>query len=180
MGRAALDNPGIFWDVDRYFYGMEKNPCQNRRQVMERYADYLDELYPKRCCDTNPEITHRIPIPEIEPLCQDCPACRNKEAGVSEEQEEIDVRLAAFMKQQKKPRISNRIISRCFKPIRGLCYGLHGGKVFLHILDKEGKNKTIRNCGLGFVLRRVMEQLPSELLDEDFVLTEDRGEMQYH
>ena len=177
MGRAAIDNPSVFWDVDRYFYGMEKNPCQNRRQVLEKYASYLDQLYPKRCCDKEKEITHRIPVPKVDLLCQDCPTCRDDDRTESEEQKDVDQMIAEWMKQQKKVRIHNRIIMRCFKPIRGLFYGLPGGKIFLHTLDKVSRESSIRNCGPGFILRRVMEELPSELLDQDFVLSEDRGDI---
>ena len=178
MGRTAIDNPSIFWDVDRYFYGMEKNPCQNRRQVLEKYASYLDELYPKRCCDTEEESTHRLPVPQVSRLCNDCPICRDTSQTVSDEQQELDEFLSSFMKKQKKPRISNRLIGRCFKPIRGLFYGLPGGKVYLHTLDKVAGDKSIRNCGPGFVLRRVIDQLPSDLLDQDFILSEARGDVQ--
>ena len=177
MGRAAIDNPSIFWDVDRYFYGMEKNPCQNRRQVLEKYASYLDELYPKRCCDTEEEITHRIPVPNVDRLCDDCPICRDNNKIVSEKQKELDQFLASWMKKQKKDRISNRLIGRCFKPIRGLFYGLPGGKVYLHTLDKVSRDKSIRNCGPGFILRRVIDQLPADLLDQDFILSEVRGDV---
>jgi hypothetical protein len=31
-------NPSVFWDIDRYFYGLDQNPCQNRRQVLEQYC----------------------------------------------------------------------------------------------------------------------------------------------
>ncbi|KAL3911279.1 MAG: hypothetical protein SGILL_007343, partial [Bacillariaceae sp.] len=42
MGRAAADNPCIFWDADRYFYGEATNPCQTRREILEKYCAYLE------------------------------------------------------------------------------------------------------------------------------------------
>jgi hypothetical protein len=177
MGRAAIDNPAIFWDVDRYFYGLERNPCQNRRQVLEQYASYLEVLYPKRCCDMEEEITHRIPVPKTNQLCRNCPNCRDKYGTEDETQDEAEHVVTMRLKHSKKAKISNRIIGRCFKPIRGLFYALPGGKVFLHTLDKTARDKSIRNCGPGYILRRVMEQVPSELLDQDFIFSEDRDDV---
>lgn len=45
LGRAAIDNPAQFWDVDRYFYG-STNPCRNRRQVLEQYCQYWNKHIP--------------------------------------------------------------------------------------------------------------------------------------
>jgi hypothetical protein len=46
---SAIDNPALFADVDRYFYGLPSNPCRNRRQVLEAYCQYLmEQLYPRR------------------------------------------------------------------------------------------------------------------------------------
>ena len=177
MGRAAIDNPAIFWDVDRYFYGMKENPCQNRRQVLEQYASYLDDLYPRRCCDENEEITHHIPVPKID-LCLHCPTCRDSDGAAEGETLEQVRRVATGGNQKdRKPKISNRIIGRSFKPIRGLFHALPGGKVFLHTLDKLARDTSIRNCGPGYILRRVMEQIPSELLDQNFLSSEDRKDV---
>lgn len=174
MGRAAIDNPSIFWDADRYFYGMRNNPCQNRRQVLEQYASYLEDLYPKRCCDTNEEMTHQIPVPKINQLRLYCRSCRDKCRPEEKMQEEVDGQIALIeMNENKKTKIATRIIGRSFKPIRGLFHGLPGGKVFLHTLDKLGRDKTIRNCGPGYILRCVMEEIPSDLLDQNFILSED-------
>jgi len=169
MGRAAIDNPAIFWDADRYFYGMDRNPCQNRRQVLEQYASYLEALYPRRCCDLDDQITHRIPVPQIKQLRPYCPICRDiYQTGEEKEREE-----ETEFKQKNKLKISNRLVGRSLKPIRGLFYGLPGGKVFLRLLDSMARNITIRNCGPGYILRRVIQEMPGDLLDQDFVLSED-------
>ena len=65
LGRSAMDNPSIFWDVDRYFYNCKTNPCINRRQVVQKYCTYLEKLYPRRCCDTDERITYKLPVPII-------------------------------------------------------------------------------------------------------------------
>ena len=173
LGRVAIDNPAIFWDADRYFYGLETNPCQNRRQVLERYASYLEVLYPKRCCDIDEEITHRIPVPtivELRPYCTICQDKYGKENGKGEDVKEIAMKV---IEKRNKVMIASRILGRSFKPIRNLFHGLPGGKVFLHTLDKASRDKSIRNCGPGYVLRRVMDQVPPRLLDQNFILTED-------
>lgn len=177
MGRAAIDNPSIFWDVDRYFYGMARNPCQNRRQVLEQYATYLEVLYPKRCCDDNEEITYRLPVPRINQLRPFCPICRNMYRAEQENHtgQEKTTNIAETGKKCKA-KIANRIIGRSFKPIRGLFYALPGGKIFLHTLDKLGRDRSIRNCGPGYILRLVMEQIPSRLLDQNFVLSEQQND----
>ncbi|CAD7976031.1 unnamed protein product [Amoebophrya sp. A25] len=49
LGRAAMDSPAIFADVDRFFYGEATNPCRTRREVLEKYSEYLARLYPAQC-----------------------------------------------------------------------------------------------------------------------------------
>mmetsp|Transcript_25701 Transcript_25701/g.60253 ORF Transcript_25701/g.60253 Transcript_25701/m.60253 type:complete len:200 (-) Transcript_25701:20-619(-) len=173
LGRAAIDNPAIFWDADRYFYGLERNPCQNRREVLERYACYLEVLYPKRCCDLEEEITHHIPVPKIVPLSPYCPICEDKYRANSEIEEDLEKIAVKAIEKRKKAMIATRIIVRSFKPIRGLFHGLPGGKVFLQKLDKTSRDTSIRNCGPGYMLRRVMDQTPSQLLDQHFVFSEE-------
>ena len=174
MGRAAIDNPAIFWDADRYFYGMERNPCQNRRKVLEQYASYLETLYPRRCCDLDDQITYRIPVPQIKQLRPYCPICRDLyQTGEEKEGEDEIMTLTPEFKQKNKSKIANRLVGRSLKPIRGLFYGLPGGKVFLRLLDSTARNITIRNCGPGYILRRVIQEMPDDLLDQDFFLSED-------
>ena len=172
LGRAAIDNPAMFWDVDRYFYGLDRNPCQNRRQVLERYAGYLEVLYPKRCCDVDEEITHHIPVPKIIQLRPYCPICQDKYRIKDENEEDMKITAMKAVKARKKAMIATRILGRSFKPIRGLFHGLPGGKVFLHTLDKTSRDTSIRNCGPGYILKRVIDQTPSQLLDQNFVFSE--------
>ena len=76
LGRAARENPSIFADADRYFYKCETNPCHNRRQVLTLYCEYLERVYPRRCCDEDPRITSRMPAPQVERLQDYCNYCR--------------------------------------------------------------------------------------------------------
>ena len=45
-----MDNPCLFHDVDRYFYGEKSNPCRNRGEVLNKYCQYLEQRYPRLCC----------------------------------------------------------------------------------------------------------------------------------
>ena len=83
MGRVAIDNPCIFADVDRHFFGLPKNPCQNRQDVIDKYCTYLETVYPRRCCesdDDDDEITYGIPAPnkgKISSESEYCNICRS-------------------------------------------------------------------------------------------------------
>lgn len=90
LGRAAIENPAQFWDVDRYFYG-STNPCQNRRQVLEQYCQYLEQTYPRRCCDDDERITTKIPAPTpVVRYHEYCNVCREMYGGDEEEKKECN------------------------------------------------------------------------------------------
>merc|ERR1711920_1023002 len=48
IGRAALGNPCMLWDVDRWIYGDDANPvgAMNRHTILQAYCDYLDVEHP--------------------------------------------------------------------------------------------------------------------------------------
>jgi len=77
LGRAAMDNPSMFWDVDRYFYGEKSNPCKNRREVLIKYCEYLERRFPRRCCDDDERITSwNNPAPKVKRVQDYCDICR--------------------------------------------------------------------------------------------------------
>jgi tRNA-dihydrouridine synthase A len=178
MGRAAIDNPAIFWDADRYFYGLDENPCRNRRQVLERYCEYLEQLYPRRCCDLDEAITYGIPVPNVHRLCSYCPMCRPmyqkdcNHVGECGETDRLDPRNRGDG-GGTKVKVASGLVARALRPVKGLFHGLPKRKIFLQTLDEQVRDLTIRNCGIGFILRRVMAIIPDDLLDRDFVRTED-------
>lgn len=48
IGRGAMNNPVMLWDVDRQIYGDTRTPAiQTRRQLLEAYRDYLEEQHPE-------------------------------------------------------------------------------------------------------------------------------------
>jgi len=87
-------------------------------------------------------------------------------------QDDMEKNPVTNLKREINLKISNRIIGRSFKPIRGLFHALPEGKVFLHSLNELARDTTLRNCGPGYILRRVIDQTPSKLLDQDFIFSE--------
>ena len=170
LGRACMENPAMFWDVDRYFYGEESNPCQTRREVLEKYCEYLERTYPKRCCDDDDRKTSRLPAPSVDMRSDGgCYLCQ--EFYGSGEQIKNDPEGA--IRKQQKEKITARAIGRCLKPVRGLFFGLPKGKQFRLECDRMNRDTKIRNCGPGYILRKIMTSMPQELLDQPFVKTED-------
>ena len=186
MGRAAMENPAIFADADRYFYGLPRNPCRNRRQVLEEYCQYLEELYPRRCCDDDERITYKLPAPDVRAKEGEyCRICRpmyikSSEDELDETHPELDPELEphfqhnAKCKDSSKAKIASRLIGRSLIPIRGMFFGLPKSKQFNSRLDALARDLTVRACGPGYIIRRALEEvMPSYLLDQDFPTSEE-------
>jgi len=174
IGRACMENPAMFADVDRFWYSEETNPCENRREVLEKYCLYLEQIYPRRCCDDDERKTGRLPAPEVKMYTTGgCSICKEfygegEQIGMNE-----SLNTARFVQKEK---IASGAIGRSLKPIRGLFFRLRKGKQFRLECDRLNKDATIRNCGPGYILRKVMHTMPDELLDQPFVKTEDLTE----
>eukprot|EP00978_Attheya_sp_CCMP212_P008346 scaffold19638_cov48-Attheya_sp.AAC.1 len=185
MGRAAMDDPAQFWDVDRYMFGDDKNPCRNRHQVLELYCTYLERTYPRRCCDTDSRLTTRIPAPKI-PLSpnQYCDICKpiyyryDKAPTEEEEQGSNDAihmasnKGAIILYKEDGVKISSRVMDRSLKPILGMFYNLPGAKVFRRRCHELSRDLRVRNCGPGCVLRMALaSSISPHILHQDFVPT---------
>lgn len=183
LGRAAMDNPAIFADADRYFYGLGVNPCRNRREVFEKYCRYLEDLYPRRCCDDDDRITHSIPVPDVRAKeGQYCSICRPMhESSSIETAGTKPADDAEVTKPSGKPKIASRLIGRAIIPIRGMFFGLPKSKQFNHRLDVLGRDVTVRSCGPGYIIRRALKDvIPAEILDQEFATTEDYSCQRFH
>jgi tRNA-dihydrouridine synthase len=197
LGRACMENPAMFWDVDRYFYGEESNPCRNRRDVLEKYCRYLETTYPRRCCDNDHRKTSRLPAPQVVMFTSGgCPICKefygedegqssgnNSSPNIMLQRDSTstvihnkDQVIEMYNSDYPREKITSRAIGRCLKPVRGLFFGLRGGKRFRLECDRLNRDSRVRNCGPGYILRKIMSELPKELLDTPFVKTEDLGE----
>lgn len=181
IGRACMENPSMFWDVDRYFYGMKSNPCQTRRDVLEKYCLYLEKTYPRRCCDHDERMTLRIPAPDIDLPSWGCDICQeyygfpkaNHTGGTDECQNKM-------INDENRVKISSRVIDRSLKPILGIFFGLPKSKLFRRECDRLSRDKLIRNCGPGYILRKAVSAMPQKLLDDNFVKTEDLLDVPQH
>ncbi len=190
VGRACREHPAMFWDVDRYFYGEQSNPCHNRREALEKYCLFLEKCYPRRCCDNDSRKTGRIPAPKVTmfteggcPICQEFYGTGRSCSDAEDEGEDTatnhmqEVLEVMFQEQASKEKITLAGIGRCLTPIRGLFFGLHGGsKHFKLQCDTLAKDRTVRNCGPGYIVRKAMSMMPDEMLDAPFVNTEDLNE----
>jgi tRNA-dihydrouridine synthase A len=146
FGWAVMDNPSQFWDVDRYWYGEPTNPCQTRRHALDQYCAYLSCTYPRRCCDSDPITTKRIPAPKVQPIRDNCDICAGPYDATT---------TVAFSNLSKQPvKITSRVMDRSFQPVLSLFFNLPRSKAFRRRLDDLSSNLTIR-------------------LDSPFVKTED-------
>ena len=196
LGRAAMDNPSLFWDVDRYFYEEASNPCRNRREVLLKYCDYLERIYPGRCRDNDDRVTFRIPAPCVTRVRNFCDVCEEtykaaptkNVADVDHAGERESARSLpgagfsnnpseSFRRKHQRncpgAKISSRVIDRALKPISGIFFGLPSSKAFRRACDKLSRDLRVRNCGPGFIVRKAIEIVPCALLDQDFIKNED-------
>lgn len=172
LGRALMDAPSMFWDIDRYFYGEASNPTNNRKEALEKYCEYLEHTYPRRCCDDDERITSRIPAPKVEMFSNvGCEICRvyygNKECNDEKDQRRIPKESSPKMK------ITSYVIDRSLKPILNMFFGQRKSKQFRRECDRLSRDKAIRNCGPGFILRSALSTMPCKLLVQPFAKTEE-------
>lgn len=172
LGRAAMDDPALFGDVDRYFYDAPTNPCESRRHVLSKYCVYLEQLYPRRCCDTDPRVTSKLPAPTIcheREACQMCcTVCHVQVEKISGCNTCAPTLGTLGEKNPSLSRISSRVVDRSLKPVLGLFSGLGGAKKWRRTLDRLSRDLTIRNCGPAHILRRAITTMPDLLLDQEF------------
>ena len=170
MGRAAFDHPVLFWDVDRYFYGEPTNPCQNRREVLEHYCQFLEQTYPRRCCDDDERVTYYYPAPNVQPTQDYCNICQDIYGPATTST------TTATNTSSAKTKIASRIIGRSLKPIQGIFNGVPYSRAFRRTCDELGQDIKVRNCGPGYILRKAMGAIPDKILDRPF---EDEEEYRY-
>eukprot|EP00977_Amphora_coffeiformis_P006996 scaffold1515_cov162-Amphora_coffeaeformis.AAC.8 len=168
VGRAMMDDPIRFAVLDTEFYGATTNPSQNRRQVLGAYADYLQELYPRRCGDCFETNSARVTTrhPGIEPV-------KDYYCGCCQEGKE-----ERPLSDKPPPQLMHRhIIGRALKPVQGVFCGVAGVSRPWRRLLQQAMNDDIvlMNCGPAFLLRRAVKQLEeghveriAAILDEPF------------
>jgi hypothetical protein len=183
LGRAAINNPAIFGDADRFFYGEKSNPCKSRRDVLLKYCAYLEELYPRRCCDNDDRITSKLPCPTINTynrkacsIC--CPVCSKSDDATKPEggrvaccsTDDDDDTIRHVIATKKNVKVTTRVVNRCTKPVLSLFLGMEGGAMkWKRTINQLSQDLQIRNCGPAYLLRVAMDTVLDELSDQPFV-----------
>lgn len=165
LGRAAIENPCMFWNADAYFYGEDSNPCQSRRQVLDQYCEYLEQTYPRRCCDQDQRKTCEYPAPLVDMEYDCCYKCQDVYDGkrVNETWKHRGV-------NELEIKISSKITARSLKPVQGMFAGCPNSRSFRRNCDVLSQDLMIRNCGPAYILRKALIlSISDSVLDANFV-----------
>lgn len=200
VGRLARDNPAALADIDRYFYGDSTNPCTNRREVMERYINFIERIYPRRCCDNDDRISSGMATDMKEPIVHSslyCAVCREYQREgrnefldqvpfeVNKQEEYVKVhesnaclgqaesrRFKRHFNKYGKSKIVSGIVDSALQPTLGILYGQRGNNLYRRELHRLSRDMTVRNCGPAYILKKSMEVVSKEIWDEPFSLSE--------
>lgn len=173
IGRLAMENPVAFWDVDRYFYGESKNPCQTRGEILTKYCKYLEKIYPRRCCDKDPAKTTKITDPKSFPFEYDyCSKCAPLFIGNHEDCSSV---APPDFGDDHGMKITSHILNRSVKPINKIFFGLPGSSGFRRSLHQLVRSDSeFRNCGPCALILRALLVVPDEFLNAVLVPTEQQ------
>lgn len=178
LGRAAMDNPALFGDVDRFFYGEGSNPCRSRRHVLSKYCSYLNTIYPRRCCDNDPRVTSKLPAPAVNHTRDACSIC----CQICSRDPRMDPKpnccicSCSLDDNPNSIKMSSRVVDRSLKPVLGIFFGLAGAKNWRRHLDILSRDLRIRNCGPAHLLRVAISRMSDVVLDQDFSALPQQGE----
>jgi tRNA-dihydrouridine synthase A len=175
LGRIAIDNPCILWDIDRYFYGEESNPSSTRREIFEKYCKYIGRVYPRRCCDQDPRVTSKITHPKDFDFEYDaCQLCADLQPTYSNMNGSISVAPPSeLFGNSAQVKIATIVVDRCIKPINGIFYGLPKAKLFRQEINRLARDLKVRNCGPAALISRALRVVPDELLDQELIASEE-------
>ena len=193
IGRAAMDHPIQFAKVDHFWYNdystcIANTKATTRRQVLQQYCQFLDKLYPRRCCDNfDTIITSEIPAPNIEGLRPFCSICKefrqspfvrncNDDDNLVATTTPTAVRSECLQQSDQHPantiKIATRIIDRSLKSILNIFHGCNGSKAFRYNCEILRRCTLIRNCGPAYILYHASIQqsnVSDEILDESII-----------
>ena len=177
LGRAARDNPCMLWDLDRYWYGAESNPCQNRQDVLDKYLAYIESVSPRRCCDSDPRGTRKLPFTPTSIEYDYCEYCLELNSD-SNTQDHTKLRIAPTIESTRADKqtfkITTHLINRCIRPIVGILHGLPNSKTFRRECDRLIQHcPQYRNCGPANLIRRALRVVKVHYLQQPFEHTKD-------
>lgn len=185
VGRLARDHPAALATIDTDFYGEPSNPCYNRRDLMNRYIQFLERVYPRRCCDDDATITLGM-VDEMTnaivhnkehcDICgsdndlpvEDIAAAAPKPSAVQPIPRLSGKRSNRHHRNNGNTKIVSRVIDQSLQPTLGILYGVTGNGPFRRELHRLSRNASVRNCGPGFILKKAMQCVPGEVWDEPF------------
>ncbi|KAL7435054.1 hypothetical protein ACHAXM_004423 [Skeletonema potamos] len=188
VGRLARDHPAALATIDTDFYGEPSNPCENRRSLMNRYIEFLERVYPRRCCDDNDTITLGMvnemtdAIVHTKEYCDVC-GYRGVESSVTGTAESVAAlrnprqsskRSNRHHRNNAGTKIVSRVIDQSLQPTLGILYGVVGNRTFRRELHRLSRDLSVRNCGPGFILKKAMCCVPCEIWDSLFNTNDDK------
>ena len=199
VGRLARDNPAALAHIDRYFYGESTNPCNNRRDLMEKYIQFVERVYPRRCCDDNQHISLHMVMDMPQPIIHTSAYCCVCEEFLCKDVSKVDAQntLRAHLQEEEstsifnanvdqidtkrcnqdaikigKAKIVSGIIDCAIKPTFGILFGQRGNTQYRRELHRLSRDTTVRNCGPAYILRKAMSSIPEEVWERPFELNE--------
>lgn len=195
VGRLARDNPAALADVDRYFYGETTNPCNSRRELMEKYIKFIERIYPRRCCDEDEVISSKMVMDMKQPIFhnrQCCFICQEFSVDYTSDFDEIEIQLQKedihtnhnttdhkdsrrrkrHVQKYGKAKVVSGIVDSAIQPTLGILFGQRGNSQFRRELHRLSRDMSVRNCGPAYILRKAMAAIPQEVWDRPFALNE--------
>lgn len=119
-------------------------------------------------------MTIKIPAPTpVVRYREYCNMCRDVFGSDKEEKKECNARAIKPHSECPKAKKSSRVIDRSLKPVLGMFFGLPKSKTFRRTCDALSRDMAVRNCGPGSILRMAVSAMPSDILNQDFVKTEN-------
>ena len=184
VGRLARDHPAALATIDTDFYGEPSNPCNNRRDLMNRYIQFLERVYPRRCCDDDATITLGMVdektnvIVNNKEYCDVCGAVNDVRveeiAAAPKPSATLQISRLSGKRSNRHQRnnggtkIVSRVIDQSLQPTLGILYGVIGNGSFRRELHRLSRDSTVRNCGPAFILKKAMQCVPCEVWDQPF------------
>jgi len=155
LARTANEDPVALALLDTLFYGEANNPHKTRREILDKYCAYIEQRYPRRCCDSDPRVTEDYPAPSVAHEVERCEICQDYEIKPNAE--------------DKPKRISSKVYNRALSPVHGVFMNSSGSKAWRKEITFSSGSMVIRNCGPAYGIRRAMFAMSDQsLFDKEF------------
>ena len=125
-------------------------------------------------------MTIDIPAPDVIMEAPYCPICREMYTGGETDKTDRCAAIVPPPTDRSEVKVNSRVLSRSLTPVLGIFFGLPKAKAFKRACHLLGRDWAVRNCGPAFILREAMKSVPSYMLDDDFLKTEDLVDVPIH